>query len=439
MSMAVAALEAVDRRATARPSARIVILSGAHLSRNPRVHKEALALGRAGFDVEVLGAWTDAEVAAQDSAILEKARPFRFTPVIDLTRQAPLAMLRRRCHTVMDRAARMVSRSLDETSPWRFGWTVAALARQARTRHADLTIAHLEYGLAAARPLLDVGRRVMVDMEDWYSEDLLPEARQTRPIALLRQLEGDLLRRGAGATCPSKAMSRALADAYNCPPPLPLYNAFPWAERRALDGERRDRPPGGNPTIHWFSQTVGPGRGLEDLFAALPHLGRAVDVHLRGTPVRQFDAWLSATIAPAWRPRVTVHKLVPPNQLLSRIAEHDISFAGEMLFCRSRDLTVTNKILQYLSAGLAVVASDTAGQREVAEQAPGAVMLYPSGDPVALAGRFNDLLNSADRLRAAKDAALRAAKAVFCWERQEDTFLKAVGSALNMQAASVGR
>jgi len=54
---------------------------------------------------------------------------------------------------------------------------------------------------------------------------------------------------------------------------------------------------------------------------------------------------------------------VDGDDLLSRIAEHDIGFAGEMPHCRSRDLTVTNKILQYLLAGLAVVASGTAGQR----------------------------------------------------------------------------
>jgi len=46
--------------------------------------------------------------------------------------------------------------------------------------------------------------------------------------------------------------------------------------------------------------------------------------------------------------------------LLSRIAEHDIGFAGEMKHCRSRDLTVTNKILQYLLAGIAVVAGNMA-------------------------------------------------------------------------------
>lgn len=412
-----------------RSGMKIVILSGAHISRNPRVFKEAFTLGQAGLDVEVLGAWIDAELAAQDVTMMQFA-PFRFTPAVDLTPRVPLAKLRGRWRGAVSRAMRFVTRPLVAMSPWWVSYTAAALTRLARARPADLYIAHLENGLIAARPLLNAGCRVRVDMEDWYSEDLLPETRRTRPIKLLRQLEGDLLRHGAGATCPSHAMSRALAEAYGCPPPDAVYNAFSWAERGRLDGEWKDRRPDDNPTIHWFSQTVGPGRGLEDLFAALKYLNRTVDVHLRGAPVRNFDVWLSAMVDPSWRSRVVVHNLVPPNQLLSRIAEHDIGFAGEMLFCRNRDLTVTNKLLQYLLGGLAVVASDTAGQREVANQASSAISLYPSGNPIVLADRLNALLNSRDRLQTAKAAALQAAQTVFCWERQEDVLLRRIHRAL---------
>ena len=436
--MTTGTLEARGRRASERSAARIVVLSGAHISRNPRVHKEASALAQAGHDVEVLGAWTEANVAALD-ADMAQAAAYRYTPVLDLTRQGPLAALRRRGHRVVERAARAALESVGSANPWQLGRIAAALTRTASTRQADLFIAHLESGMAAGHQLLRAGRRVTVDMEDWYSEDLLPEARKMRPIALLQRLERDLLCRGAGATCPSRAMSRALAETYDCPPPVPVYNAFDWAERAALDGRREDRREGDRPTIHWFSQTVGPGRGLEDLFAALPHLKYPVDVHLRGTPVRGFDSWITSVLDPAWRTRVTLHAQVAPRELLSRICEHDIGFAGEMLFCSSRNLTITNKILQYLLGGLAVVASDTAGQREVAEMAPGAVLLYPPSTTVALASRLDELLGSSARLQDAKQAALRSAEAVFCWERQVPTFLAVVNKALGMTAVGLGR
>jgi len=225
-------------------------------------------------------------------------------------------------------------------------------------------------------------------------------------------------------------MSEALATAFGCARPAVVYNAFPWADRKMIDGLVKDRRDRRVPSIHWFSQTLGPGRGLEDLFSALPLLRNDAEIHLRGNPAAAFESWLRARAPESVRERIVVHGLVPNAELLSRIAEHDIGFAGETPSIRSRDLTATNKILQYLLAGLAVVASDTVGQREVAGQASDAVSLYPSGDPAALAHRLDLLLEQPDRLRRAKAAALRAAERTFCWERQESALLDAVARAL---------
>ena len=131
-----------------------------------------------------------------------------------------------------------------------------------------------------------------------------------------------------------------------------------------------------------------------------------------------------------------LHPLVPNEELLSRLAEHDIGFAGEQPYCRSRDLTVTNKILHYLLGGLAVVASDTAGQREVAMQASGAVTLYEPGNPVALAQALRTLIDSPDNLARAKAASLQAAERTFCWERQEPILLQNIQEALRETRAT---
>jgi glycosyltransferase involved in cell wall biosynthesis len=295
---------------------------------------------------------------------------------------------------------------------------------------ADLYIAHLEQGIAVGLDLLRAGRRVAVDMEDWYSEDLPPTARRTRPLKLLRHFERELLTRAAYATCPSVAMSEVLAATYDCAPPRVIYNAFPWADRDALGTELKDRRDRTVPSIYWFSQTIGTDRGLDDLFSALPHLKQKLEIHLRGHVSPPMRDWLSSRIPEDWRESVFVHDLEDNDRLLSRISEHDIGFAGEMTLCRSREVTVTNKILHYLLGGLAVVASDTEGQREIARAAGDAVFLYQPGDPAGLADQINFLLGSPDQPAQAKAAALRTAKENFCWERQEPELLAAVKAAL---------
>jgi glycosyltransferase involved in cell wall biosynthesis len=62
----------------------------------------------------------------------------------------------------------------------------------------------------------------------------------------------------------------------------------------------------------------------------------------------------------------------------------------------------------------------------IAEQARGAMRVYPSGDSQALAGQLNALLASSGELRSAKAAALMAAEQTFCWERQVPRLVRSV-------------
>jgi glycosyltransferase involved in cell wall biosynthesis len=412
---------------------RVAILTAATLSRNPRAFKEAETVSRAGFEVVVYGASFDAGERATDEVLADR-HGFYFESVVPVTEDRRKAVLQSVWRRIRTRVGVDLCRYSHIENAWQLGPAVVELAKQARKAKADYYIAHLEQGAWVGARLHRSGARVGIDMEDWYSEDLAPEARKSRPLQLLRDLERELLTTGEHATCPSRAMSEALAREFGCAQPTVIYNAFAWADRESMDVLFKDRRDRRVPSIHWFSQTLGHGRGLEDLMAALPLLKREAEIHLRGKPVSGFENWLADLVPEAWRGRVKVHGLVSNAELLSRIAEHDIGFAGETTLIRSRDLTVTNKILYYLLAGLAVVASETAGQREVAMQAPGGVLLYPSGDASALAARLDALLGSADALRQAKSAALAAAKETFCWERQEKALLDSINRALGSPA-----
>jgi hypothetical protein len=413
---------------------KIAILTGVSLAHNPRPVKEAMTLARAGFEVVVYGASPNLVKLDVDEA-LARRHGFSFKSVSATSQVKCIKRLQSIWPPIRTRLGKGLFRYLNMPNRWQLGSCVPELLCAARKANADYYIVHLEQGAWVGARLLNSGYSVGLDIEDWYSEDLLPEAQNQQPLRLLRDLERKLLMHGGHATCPSRAMSNALAQHYKCPPPAVVYNAFPWSERGSVDGLLKDRLNRKVPSIHWFSQTLGIGRGLEDLLAALPHVHHAAEIHLRGKPAAGFESWLQNSVPPYWRDRIFVHDLVSNEELLSRVAEHDIGFAGEMKYCHSRDLTVTNKILYYLLAGLAVIASDTAGQCEVAEQAPDAVLLYRSGDCSALADKINLLLGSRNRLERAKACAIQAAKQTFCWERQENALLETIANALAKQGA----
>jgi len=326
---------------------------------------------------------------------------------------------------------------------YQLGYFIPELKAAALKLRAHFHIVHLEQAMWVGDQLCQMGRPVGVDMEDWYSEDLPAEARKCRPIRMLRAIEGRILRTAPHLTCPSRAMSEELVAAFGCRPPTVIYNAFEWSDRAVIKHGEKDRHEKRAISVHWVSQTLGPDRGLEDLFAALGHMTPNFDVHLRGKAVAGFDRWMVERLPPSWRSRIYVHATVPNEALVSRVGEHDIGFAGEMKYCRNKELTISNKILLYLLAGIAVVASDTAGHLEVAEQAPAAVRIYKSGDAPSLAANLRDLIDSPAKLLKAKAAALEAAAQTFCWEKQAPKLICSVQDAirhrdLKSQAPKVG-
>jgi glycosyltransferase involved in cell wall biosynthesis len=154
-------------------------------------------------------------------------------------------------------------------------------------------------------------------------------------------------------------------------------------------------------------------------------------VHLRGQCRSDYRTRLDGLFPDDNGHTLYVHDLVSPDDLLSRIAEHDIGLALERYEPESRNRTVTNKILHYLLGGLALVATDTAGQQEVAEKAGAAVRLCPPADADGLARQLRHFVGSETRLETAQDDALRAARETFCWEQQAPRLVASVREALS--------
>jgi glycosyltransferase involved in cell wall biosynthesis len=409
-------------------SNRIVIITGAHLCRNPRVVKEAQALGEAGYDVSVLAPLTQDELMEDDTAILEGAS-FRRVVSCDVR---PSSGFQSTIGRGTRRLALEANRRLGLQLPEELGYGVRASLRRARAMDADYYIGHQEVGAWVCWKLMKEGRAVGADLEDWYSRDLLPENRVGRPVELLDRVEGDLVCRARHVTTTSNAMADAMAEAYGRRPEV-IYNAFPWADREHMDGSRKDRLPDDRPSLFWFSQTIGPGRGLEELIDAVRSLEVRVQLHLRGNVDRAYRDSLLARLGSSSPHAIRFHSLVSPGELLSRIAEHDIGLALELREPPSRDLTITNKILQYLQGGLAVVGTDTLGQREVATTAVGAVRLC-TGTPSELVTELNMLLKDVKLLKEARLAGLEAARQAFSWETQQSYLLGLVAQAPQEQA-----
>ena len=96
----------------------------------------------------------------------------------------------------------------------------------------------------------------------------------------------------------------------------------------------------------------------------------------------------------------------------------------------NRELCVTDKILMYLSAGLAVAATSTLAQADFMGQIPKAGFVYSWGDYQSLARKLKVWAENPDLLEDAKAAASRAARQEFNWKREQTKLEGVIGKVL---------
>lgn len=403
--------------------AKILILIGAHLCTAPRPQKEAVALAAAGHDVTVCGVWFDPELAIRDRT-LESQQAYRFESALDFRPNQP----KLRCWGVrlQSRLAREAFSRWGLFTPALLGYGARALLRKTKQVNPDFTIVHSEAGLWVAQQLINDGYRVGVDFEDWFSQDLLPEARKKRPVSHIERLEKLLMEQCSFKVTTSYAMANAFREHYGVAAPQVIYNTFPRKDGVEPKADSPSKPL----KLHWFSQTIGPGRGLETLFSALPMVNVPTEVHLRGNYPVSSQAWMEPLIPKDWRSRIFVHPIVSNAELPRSISEYDVGLALEMPYCKSRQHTITNKLFQYLQAGLATIASNTIGQQEVLSKIPDAGTLIPFDNPAALATAVNHYGENYDFLQQSKQVAYAAGQQIFCYENQVSTLLNTLDQAL---------
>jgi glycosyltransferase involved in cell wall biosynthesis len=373
------------------------------------VVKEADALARAGMEVEVLGMSSLSYLIAEDQELVRE-KNWKYTAV-----PGPLDPANRG-KTFHYRLSRRLANELAgktgvQTAAQLGGWR-KDLFREALARKADLTIAHSAATLWVARELMQRGRKVAVDFEDWFSREHLQTA--WHPNRVITRLEREVLSGASHATCTSEAMAEAIRATYGRKPEV-IYNSFPLAE---APQPATDPGPEG-PDVLWISQVVGPGRGLELLAGALKQCEPCFQLTLVGDTQKGYEQKLRHLLPNHWRGRVRFQRQVKSSEVLGLVGKSHIGLARERREPESRDLTVTNKILQYLLCGLAVVATRTQGQEEVAQRAGEAVGLVKQGDEKGLAEALTGWARDAEKLRRARQAARRAAEAKFCWEKEE--------------------
>jgi glycosyltransferase involved in cell wall biosynthesis len=395
-----------------------------HVSFQPRTLREADALSAAGHDVRVVCRHTDSVLTNYDHELM-RTRQWKLQPV-ELQRNGNshrLWLVEASRARTFQRLFRLGVRSEGVAVGSYVRGFRAALAI-ASAEPADWFIAHTQ----AALPIAAAAARRWKARLGFDCEDLVSELGDDSP-EVVKMIERRYLPGCEYISAPSTSMAARLSEQYGVRPPLVLYNVFPLELAAGISAPSQ-RPARRALRLHWFGQTIGPGRGLEEAIEALRNFRDEVELHLRGRVTDAYRSHLeSRAVSDSTEPRagrpchVVFHELVKHDEVIKSMEQFDVGLSLERADHGNYALTITNKLFSYLLAGLAVAATDTPGNREILSQIPSAGFLYQAGQPESLAQGVQRWLSDRVELRQAQQAAWDAARSQFCWDLEKEKFL----------------
>jgi glycosyltransferase involved in cell wall biosynthesis len=404
---------------------KIIIITSGQPSLNPRLVKEADSLTGAGYDVTVLYAYWNHWGTLHDEKLSasRKWKAIRFGGDPEQNRVT----------WFLSRLIHKISRSLLQKT-WNYKYFAdLAIARSsyflikgAKKHRADLYIAHNLGALpAAAKAARFYKKPYGFDAEDFHRQEVNNDT-DSFHFKICSYLEDKYLPPAKYLTASSPLIAGLYTTLYKRIIPV-ILNVFPQMHKAQ---ELTDRK-GGPLRLFWFSQTIGYGRGLEEVVQALCGLKKyGFELHVLGDlPEGVFKKYLSEMISLNGL-KIAVYTPIPSDDIAAFAARFDIGLAVETGEVLNRDICLTNKIFTYLQAGLAIIASDTSAQQCFLDQYPAIGRLYRKTDIAALSQALIYFNENRDALNKAGQSALMLTHTTLNWEYESEKFLAIVKGAL---------
>src|SRR5262249_42904445 len=408
--------------------ARICLLSPAHLSTNPRLVKEADALADAGHAVTLIVGDFSLWAREADKTIISGwcvAQNICFGPLAGLPTRV-FQFLRRRA------ARALMAAGLRQPAIVRAAWHPIApnLVTAARRVKADLYVAHYPPALPASAIAARLHKGLYAfDAEDFHLGDSPDGIAYTSERRMIRAIEERYLPGCAYVTAASPGIADAYVSSYRIKRPTVVLNVFPRAQ-----APTSPTPKGKAelcPSIYWFSQTIGPDRGLECAVRAIARARSKPHLYLRGSPAAGFLDLLARIAAEGGAAdRLHILPPAPPAEMEQLAAVYDVGLLGETGHTPNRRIALTNKQFTYLLAGLAIVASAIPSHVSFAAEVGNAVRLYAVDDAEELAATLDGLFENPHALAVARAAAYALGQTRYNWDVEKSVLITQVATCL---------
>ncbi len=399
----------------------VCLITPGHVASTPRIVKEAEALVDAGYRVTLISSAHYPPAEPFDRVILDRAT---WRSVRVRAHAGPATFVRRFWRWWLRRRrlspeAMTLRRALTLLHPG-----LPTLVQAAVNERADFYHGHCVAGLAVAAQAAQLrGVPYGFDAEDFHeaeTEDLERNATQRAVVKRILQawLPGCRLR-----TAAAPLIAEEYRRCYATPMEVVL-NAFPLREAPPAPPPMRPTSTASPARLYWFSQTIGPGRGLEGVISAMGFMKTPTALHLRGGVSASYANTLRCRARQVGLPEAP--SFLPPanpDEMARLASEHDLGLSVEQSTPRNHDLCLANKVFVYLLAGIPQLLSRTAGQSAIAPELGEAALLMDLAEPARVAAELDAFFASAERVAASRRRAWELGRSRYCWEVEGKKFV----------------
>lgn len=397
---------------------RVCVCTSNRADREPRAPRHAVAIAKSGLDVEVV--FLDCSPAGESECRLTELNDVsNLSRITHYYSHRNNGVLRLVANRAWQRFARGLFRAFNFALGDALSSYMIGVEAKLSSLRADVYIAHdIHMLVPAARAAKKNGAALVFDCMEFYSDMGGSQTRTDRRI--IEALEAKWLPRCELILASSDFVADEYERKYEIPRPLTVLNC-----PKMLDELPRATPR--DFRLYWRNSVIGLGqRGLDDAFVALSHLPIDISLHLQGRlPDRSSAAIGDRVNRLGIADRVFVHPACLPEEAVLAASEFTVGLCLERAGIRNQELTVSNKIFDYMMGGLPVVSSDLQGLADIVERSKGG-MLYRSGDPLDLAAKIHELYSDVTLRAGLARNARRFALAQGNRACQMDVFLGAV-------------
>ncbi|ACU06094.1 glycosyltransferase [Pedobacter heparinus] len=402
---------------------RITFITTGQPTTNPRLIKEAETLHNLGYQVKVICCFYQSWAQKFDQEIIDRNPEMYIycggTPLRDKIPYFRSRLRQKICVLLFSYIKRM---QIAENAISRTHREALAIAGQIKT---DLYIAHnlgaLPTAVLAAKK---TNARVGYDAEDMHSGQFT--SKKDKTYLLNKYIETKYFKHTDYFTAASPLIAAFYHKLYPDLQPVVINNVF----RKTSLNLKQNYKTGGCLKLFWFSQTVGPNRGLEQIIKAMAITAHPVQLHLLGKCPAEYKLKILQLLSfhKLHKNQVRFHEPIPADALFNYAISFDIGMASETDVSLNRDICLTNKVFTYIQCGLALIASDTKAQKQFMQQYPGTGKLYDKNSAESLADCINAYAGDPGSLYQNRLKNYHLGQTVLNWETESLKFLKVIAN-----------